>query len=141
MPTVAGDRCPAGARPGLRKVPPTHREDAISPSQLPAEVSRASGQDEGHEDALAIFPTNDVEAQAGGAFVQDDFPGLPGWTDTGQGDIRVRNSEAGDRVSCARASRHTDGAGVTLSATWCDSALGTKEADKLGEVRAVAQVT
>lgn len=119
-----------GARPGLweavegqRAAPPTHREDAVSPPQLTAEVSRASSQDEGHEDALAIFPSNDVEAQAGGAFVQDDFPGLPGRTDTGQGDIRVKSSEADDRVGCAWASRHTGGAGVAPSATWRDSAL------------------
>lgn len=134
---VAGDRCPVGAHPGLRAAmegqraaPPTHREDAVSPPQLPAEVSRASGQDEGHEDPLAIFPSDNVEAQAGGAFVQDDFPGLPGRTDTGQGDIRVRSSKAGDRKGHAWASWHTGRAGVTPSATWRDSALSTKEADK-----------
>lgn len=77
---------------------PTHRKDSISPPQLPAEVSRASSQDEGHKDPLAIFPSNNVEAQAGRAFVQDDFPGLSGRTHKGQGDIRVRSSKAGDRV-------------------------------------------
>lgn len=91
--------------------PPTHRKDTVSPPQLPAEVSRASSQDEGHKDPLTIFPSNNVEAQAGGAFVQDDFPGLPGRTH--KGDIRVRSSKAGDRLFCAQALWHTGGAGVT----------------------------
>lgn len=112
---VAGDSCSPGAVGGQEGVgvPPTHRKDTVSPPQLPAEVSRASSQDEGHKDPLAIFPSNNVEAQAGGAFVQDDFPGLPGRTRKGQGDVRMRSSKAGDRLFCAQDSWHTGGAGVT----------------------------
>lgn len=102
-----------GRHEGLVGAPPTHRKDPVSPPQLPAEVSRASSQDEGHKDPLAIFPSNNVEAQAGGAFVQDDFPGLPGRTYEGQGDNGVRSSKAGDRLFCAQSSWHIGGAGVT----------------------------
>lgn len=55
----------------------THRQDLVSSPQLPAQVSGPSCQDEGDEDALAVFTAHDVEAQARGAFVEDDLPGFP----------------------------------------------------------------
>lgn len=75
---------PGTAQPPPRPaLPAAHRQDAVSPPQLPAEVGGASGQDEGHEDTLSVLSPDDVEAQAGGAFVQDDFAGLPAGTYTG----------------------------------------------------------
>lgn len=55
----------------------TYRQDLVTALQLPAQVGRAARQDEGDEDALAIFTTHDVEAQAGGALVEHDLPGFP----------------------------------------------------------------
>lgn len=45
----------------------THTEDLVALAELAAQVSRSSCQDEGDEDAFAIFTTYNVEAEAGGA--------------------------------------------------------------------------
>lgn len=55
----------------------THRQDLVTALQLSAQVGRAARQDEGDKDALAVFTTHDVEAQAGGALVEHDLPGFP----------------------------------------------------------------
>lgn len=55
----------------------TYRQDLVTALQLSAQVGRAARQDEGDEDALAIFTTHNVEAQAGGALVEHDLPGFP----------------------------------------------------------------
>lgn len=59
----------------------TDRENPVTPPQLSTQVSRPPCQDEGDEDAFPILPTDDVEAQACGAFVQQHLPWLPAKTE------------------------------------------------------------
>ena len=40
----------------------SYTDDLVSLVQLPAQVGRASGQDEGDEDALPVLSSHDVEA-------------------------------------------------------------------------------
>lgn len=47
----------------------TNWENPVAPPQLPAQVSRASSQDEGDEDPFSILPANNVEAQTSRALV------------------------------------------------------------------------
>lgn len=56
-----------------------HRQNLVSLPQFPAQVRGAPGQDEGDEDAFTILAAHNVEAQAGGAPVDDDPPRLPGY--------------------------------------------------------------
>lgn len=54
----------------------THREEAISFPQLPAQVSRTSCENEGDENSLSVLSTYDVKAQTCGSTVQHHFPRL-----------------------------------------------------------------
>ncbi|TNN31644.1 hypothetical protein EYF80_058197 [Liparis tanakae] len=45
--------------------------------QLAAEICRTSGEDEGDEDPLSVFPSDDVEAKTRGAPLQHHPPGNP----------------------------------------------------------------
>jgi len=55
----------------------THREYLVAPPDLPTQVGGPPSQDEGHEDALPILPTHDVEPQARVALLQYHLPRLP----------------------------------------------------------------
>lgn len=68
----------------------TYRQDLVSSAQFSTEVGRPSSQDEGDENAFSIFSSHDVEAQSGGALVEDDLPGLPVHTVQIIHELRVR---------------------------------------------------
>ncbi|KAG8508183.1 hypothetical protein J0S82_001292, partial [Galemys pyrenaicus] len=50
--------------------------DPVSPAQLPTQVSWASCQNEGNENAFSILSSYNVEAQACGTLMQDNLAGL-----------------------------------------------------------------
>lgn len=79
----------------------TYRHQSVSFSQLATEVSRSSGEDEGYEDALAVLPAHDVEAQPCGSSVQNHLPGLP----AGGGTQAVSRPSSCDAFWCLRAHR------------------------------------
>lgn len=55
-----------------------YTEDLIALVQLSAEVSWPPGQDEGDEDSLSVFSSNNVESQTCGASVDQNPAWLPG---------------------------------------------------------------
>lgn len=70
--------CPQGRGWSGQGLAFPHREDLVPLPQLPTEVRRAPGQDEGDEDAFTVLATHDVEAQARGSPVDHDPPRFSG---------------------------------------------------------------
>lgn len=78
----------------ILQVDSVHGQDLVPPLEFPRHIGRTSLQDEGHEDALAILSTDDVEPKTRGTLAEDDCADVTG-TERGGGGTLVTDISRG----------------------------------------------